>query len=417
VLPAALLFMLKDYAIVSGDSRPVVLTASSLVSEGDWELSEFAGIYSESHLFAGEGQVPYFLQQTSTGTHSGYPLGMVPFVLPAAVVARLSGADMDDPKVHARLEKWTAAWVAAASLGLFFLLALHLAPARPAWVVTLILATGSALLTTVGQALWQHGGVIFWLLLALLVEFRCRGRPGRAGAMLQGIAMAMMLACRLSSALIVGAFGAWLLLRSPKRFVSLAVFSGLAYVPWAFLYQSIYGTMFGPSSVQMDGAFWSFTAQSLAGILVSPSRGVLVYQPWILLLGLVLIPSFRRRLADFHPQPSPTGWAILCVCVIVLHLALICTWKCWWGGYCWGSRLAAEVIPLAAILCLRPVGVLWLTVGGRRLVVSLAFVSCLMHVPAVYLRSADWHGKADPVHHPETLWSWSAPPFLYPLVR
>jgi len=40
-----------------------------------------------------------------------------------------------------------------------------------------------------------------------------------------------------------------------------------------------------------------------------------------------------------------------------------------------------------------------------------------MHVPAIYLRSADWNGRVDINYHPERLWSWSDPPFLYPLFR
>ena len=76
-----------------------------------------------------------------------------------------------------RLEKAIASWLAAACLGLFFLLALHIVDARYGGLTTLLLAVGSGLCSTVGQALWQHGGVIFWMLLALLIEFRTWRRP------------------------------------------------------------------------------------------------------------------------------------------------------------------------------------------------------------------------------------------------
>ena len=47
--------------------------------------------------------------------------------------------------------------------------------------------------------------------------------------------------------------------------------------------------------------------------------------------------------------------------------------------------------------------------------IGVALLSCLMHVPAIYLRSADWNGKVDSDHNPNMLWSWSDPPFLFPL--
>ena len=416
MLPAALLLLLRDYAIVSGDSRPAVLTASSLVSTGHCDLSRFAAIYAKLGLFTADGEMPYFCQRTESGLYSSYPLGMVPFVLPAAATARLFGADLSRPNVHDRLEKWTAAWVAGLSLGLFFLLALHMAPPGPAWMTTLILGTGSVMFTTVGQALWQHGGVIFWSLLALLIEFRCHDRPRLANTGVQSLAIGMLLACRLSSVALVVPFVLWVLIRSPKRALALAALGCFAFVPWALLHTSIYGTIFGPSTGQLASHNWSLANLStLVAILISPGRGMLVYQPWILLVALFLFTSLREEMAANERTACPSGWIGFCVWVILLHLSLISSWKCWWGGYCWGSRLAAEAIPLLALLCVRPIAVLWSTKRGKGLVLTLVLLSCLMHLPAIYLRSADWNGRVDVIHHTEKLWSWSDPPFLYPL--
>jgi hypothetical protein len=416
VFPVAVLLLLRDYAIVSGDSRPVILTAASLVSTGHCELSQLAEDYAKLSLFTVDGEMPYFCRKTERGLYSSYPLGMVPFALPTAAAARLFGADLSRPNIHDRLEKWTAAWVAGLSLGLFFLLALHVAPPKPAWVATCVLGTGSVMFTTVGQALWQHGGVIFWSLLALLVEFRCHDRPRLAATCGQGVAIAMMLACRLSSVVFVIPFLLWVLLRSPGRALALVAFGCFAFAPWAIFQASIYGTIFGPSTGQLAIDNWSpVNLRSLGAILISPGRGLVVYQPWILLAGFFLFPSFRDKMTAIVHATCPSGWIGFCVCVIVLHMSLISSWKCWWGGYCWGSRLAAEAIPLLALLCVRPIAVLWSTGSGKGLVATLALLSFLLHVPAIYLRSADWNGRVDVIHHTEKLWSWSDPPFLYPL--
>src|SRR5262249_35716621 len=158
--------------------------------------------------------------------------------------------------------------------------------------------------STVGQALWQHGGVIFFTLLALLLEHR-QARHGSVGlTLLEGGACALMLACRLSSGLFVLALGGWVLVRSPRRAVLLAAATALAFAPWAWLHWSIYGSALGPSSGVFGAAFWpGAVGSSLAGVLLSPSRGLLVYQPWLLLGLALLIPAVWRRLPEENRAP------------------------------------------------------------------------------------------------------------------
>lgn len=416
VVPAVGLLALSNALFVSGDCQPVMLTAASLVKQGDWELSEYVDAYPPGSAFSPDGTLPYFLRRTPVGVYSAYPSGMVAFALPAAAAAQLLGANLDEAQVRTRLEKWTACWVAGLSLGLFFLLALHLARPGPAWVLTAVLGTGSVLYSTVGQGLWQHGGVIFWGLLALLIEFRRAARPSAAAPLLQGLACGMMLACRLSSALFVVPFGLWLLVRAPRRAVAVAAVSAAVFAPWALLNEAIYGNPLGASTGQMHGGHWFARGiEAPLGVLFSPARGLLVYQPWLLLLGGLALPSVRRRLTDPGRGPCPRGWVAFAVASSVLHLATISAWACWWGGDCWGSRLAAEVVPPCALLCVAPLAALWQTRAGRATVLSLALASVLLHLPAVYLGSVNWSGTVLDADHLDRLWSWSDAPFLYPL--
>ncbi|HJT78472.1 MAG TPA: hypothetical protein VJ739_14810, partial [Gemmataceae bacterium] len=403
---------------VGGDSQPVMLTTVRLVTHGDCDLSEY-GVGSPVYQLFGPGRfgpLPYFLERTRTGIYPHYPSGMVAFALPVAAAARCLGARLDDLTVRARLEKWTACWVCGGCLGLFFLLALHLAPPRPVWALTAILATGSVFSTTIGQLLWQHGGVIFWGLLALLIEFRRTSRPFRGATVLQGAACALMGACRLSSAVFVVPFGAWVLLREPRRALALAACALLFYLPWAGLYWSMYGNFFGPSTGQMALGKWTHGHFALAGVLFSPARGVFVYQPWLLLGAAALLPAVRRRLPASR-APCPAGWPLFCAAVIVLQLAVVSAWSMWWGGICWGSRLASEIIPLAALLCVRPVAGLWAYRPGRGIILALALLSALLHAPYLHGRAGEWAGHCDLNIHRDLLWSWSDPPFLYPLLH
>jgi hypothetical protein len=417
VLPGLLLFLSNDRNLDSADTWPVIPTAYELVTRGTWQLDAVVDQAPESYRIGGE--LPYCTLRRGHGIYSSYPAGMVVFALPMVAVASAAGADVASFKVQKHLEKWIASCVAALSLGIFFLLALHLARALSAWLATFLLASGSVMFSTCSQNLWQQTGVVFWVLSILLLEFRQALGYSAGRTLLQGICCAMMLACRLSAAVFILPFGIWLLCRAPRRALAVAVLSAVAYLPWAWLYFSVYGTVLGPSQAQFVGFVWSRElAHAWAGVLFSPSRGILVYQPWLLLL----IPAiyFARRPVHDVAQcdvPVPEGWTWLCVTVIALHTGLIAAWNCWWGGNCWGSRLAAEIIPLGALLCARPIAVSWQSGPGRQFVVALALLSFSLHASAMYLRADRWNNVHDLSHDTAVLWSWPDAPFLQPFHR
>lgn len=411
VFPAALLFLLRD-GVQAGDTRPVVPSAARLIAHGDWDIGPFARACVERGHPVSETGLPYFVRRHGPHVYSDYPAGMAVFALPAVALARLFGADLDSLDVLMALERRTAACVSACCLGLFFLLALRVVRPATALVGCLLLAVGSAMNTTIGQALWQHGGVVFWSLLLLLVEAEFEDRPWACAV--QGLAAGMMLACRLSSALLLVPFGAWLLARSPRRALHFAGWAALAWLPWAVFYWRLYGTPLGPSAGQLSGQCWASGPAEWAGVLFSPGRGLFVYQPWLVLAPFGLLPGW----GETKGRPGlPAGWSWYCATAIALHLALVSSWRCWWGGHCWGSRLASDVIPLAALLCLAPLDALLERPWGRGFVVGLVLLSALFHLPSLYLRSGRWNGTNDVDHNPAALWSWSNPPFLYPMLK
>ncbi len=411
VVPSLVLFVSNDHGIDTGDTWPVIPTAASLTTAGSWTLDAYLDKAPPAYTLADHDGLPYCTIRLPGGVYSTYPSGVVPFAVPVAAAARLLGADLSEPKVQKHLEKWVASCVSALAVGLFFLIALRLARPLPALLTTGLLATGSAVLSTCAQNVWQHDGVIFWSLLALCVEFRRPWRERLDGVLLQGLACGMLPACRLSAALFLVPFGLWVLCRSPRRAILLVGVAALVYAPWAYLYNLVYGTPLGPSTAQLQGANWSWDlGYKLACVLVSPSHGLLIYQPWLLLAAGALLT--RRAGRD-----EPTAWRWLVLIVIGLQVGLVATWRCWWGGDCWGSRLVCEAVPLGALLCVRPVAALWQLRGGRLLLGGVAGVAFALHAVAVYSHADYWGNYVQVDRHPEMLWSWSHAPFFYPFQR
>lgn len=213
------------------DTKPVMMTAASLVRDGDLDVSEFGRDGRSSLLLDRIGRLLPCFQRTGSGIYSAFPPGMLPFAAPVAGLARLVGTDLDSRLVLIRLEKVAASATGGLVVALFFLNALCLGPPRAAAVATALLASGSAIFTTVGLGMWQHGGVSAWLLAALLVELKTRGTPTPRGVIAQGIACGMLLTCRPTAAVLVVGFGLWVLLRSPKRAVAMASVAVVAYLP------------------------------------------------------------------------------------------------------------------------------------------------------------------------------------------
>jgi hypothetical protein len=417
VLPATALFLANNRHGVGGDDWPVVSTACSLASEGSFRLDRRLAVASIHFSDDTPDGLPYGVLRRGDGVYSKYPYGMVPFALPFAALARLGGADLMSVEVVGRISKWAGAWTTAWALGLFWLLARRLAGPRPAAWGTLFLTLGSALFSICGQSLCQHSGLAFWLLVVLTVEFRETDSPVRGGYLLQGLACGMMLACRPTAALMVVPLGMWLLVRSLRRAVLVTATTCLVYAPWALLYLSIHGSPMGPYILHLEAGerMWHWPSTDVvAATLISPGRGLLVYQPWLLvaLVGALLWRSLPRV-----PQRGPAGWRLFCLAVFLLHLLMVSCFRIWWGGHCWGTRYLAEVMPLLALLCLQPLALLTRRPAGVACFSALLVVSFALHAAAIFGHADYWNARVDVDNRPEMVWSWSRAPFLDAFAR
>lgn len=80
--------------------------------------------------------------------------------------------------------------------------------------------------------------------------------------------------------------------------------------------------------------------QGIAGQLFSPGRGLLLYNPILLLTFLGIRPFWRRH------KLEATG----VLAVILIHLLLYGKWFMWHGGFAWGARFMVATLPFLVIL-------------------------------------------------------------------
>ena len=159
----------------------------------------------------------------------------------------------------------------------------------------------------------------------------------------------------------------------------------------------------------LDGG--AFSAEALAGLLVSPSRGLLVFSPF--LVALPAAAALRRR-----DWPLSRGWWAVGIVWPLLLVLAFSRWTMWWGGGCFGPRLLTDALPGLFLLVVR----VWptrLPRGGATLGVAVLTLTALtagtIHVGQGLYNpwTFRWNGEPSVDTEPWARWAWRFPQFLH----
>jgi hypothetical protein len=293
----------------------------------------------------------YFLTPTR---HEGkyastFGLGAGLFALPIMGPVQL----VTDLENHVNLLWWLAKLTAALSVAgtvLFLYLAgIRFLSARSAAAVALAYGLGTCAFSVSSQALWQHGPCEFFVALgsySLLVKQR------KASDLLCGFGFAMAVLCRPTAALVFATVGAYLLLFDRRRVVCFALGALPAILLLASYNHTTFGApwMFGEMGIDSNVAMtktgnpdpWSTPLHvGLAGLLMSPARGLFVYSP----IALFSVWGAWRAFRD----PSWKDLRPLAIAA-VLQVLLAAKWFDWWGGWCFGYRVIVDIAILLGFL-------------------------------------------------------------------
>lgn len=143
--------------------------------------------------------------------------------------------------------------------------------------------------------------------------------------------------------------------------------------------------------------FW----EGLAGLLLSPGRGLFIYSP-IFLLSLVglAVAWISGPLLFKYMSIGP-----------VLAVLLYSRWSLWWGGWSYGPRLLAELAPFLCLFlyfCCTRMG-RWRSF--RAGFTMLAFLSIGGHVLGAFWYDHRWDSLMGT--DLQRLWQWSNSPLVY----
>lgn len=282
--------------------------------------------------------------------------------------------------------------------------ALAFAFATPAW-------------STASRSMWQHGPSMLCISAGLL--FALRARDGQRGWAGMGASLAAGYCMRPTDSIVFGVIMVWALFsqrRQIRNFLS-AVAGSIA--PFAILVtvnELSYHAMLSPYySGSQNFAVTRTMLVALAGNLISPSRGLFIFCPLVVLSIVGLYLLWRRRELD--------GFWIALGVIPILHWIVISAFKHWWGGDSFGPRFFTDIFPIFTVLALPAVqalaerSALRRPLARRRVFATLSVIalmwSFLVNAQGAILRSAwCWNNEPTDVdQHPGKVWSWSDPQF------
>ncbi|GEM_PF-3430615 len=144
-------------------------------------------------------------------------------------------------------------------------------------------------------------------------------------------------------------------------------------------------------SILQHTSFTTPLMLGLYGLLISPGKGLLLYNPiaWAGLIGLTIMFRTRRR------------EAILFALIVLAELLFFAVYEFWTGGWNWGPRYLMPVLPLLVLTAGE-----WVHLNPTRLRKSILVALCVigfgLNLPAVLVDHSRYlvdFGERDPQHY------------------
>ncbi len=356
------------------------------------------------------------------GSLSYYSHGVSLLSLPAVWLANRMGFHMLDQGDELALQNLLSA-LCCALLGilLYRLCLVYLDPAA-SLVVASVSLFGSSLSSTLATGLWNAGYEVFFLGLGLLhLARRHSAGPRQPSLPYLALLAALAFICRPTAAF---AILAAILTLAPAALAPATRRRGKLgrrfWLPLVLVLALLFAMLAALDLAERIPRYYSplkLTPQTplatgLYGALLSPSRGLLVFSPFLVVVAAACLRHARALAGDrlFRLAAVWTG----------LQLVAIATKGIWWGGHAYGPRLLAEVmLPAVLVTCLAWRQLVRKSGPRARILIAAAYLAC--GLAAIYIHSYQglfneharrWNSTPNVDQNPQLLFDWRHPQFL-----
>jgi hypothetical protein len=399
-------------SISAGDTYPARYLPFAILQYRTLFLNPVAKVTAQ-----GRGDTPYWMLDRPGGhLISLYPVVVpilvAPLYLPAIGYLHLRGwSDARLDHVARIMEKLAASFLAALSVSLLYLLLLRRAKPSIALLLTLAYAFGTATWVISSQALWQHGLAELLVIGALLV---LTGPCSGPRALALGLLLGLMAGNRPPDVILAAALGACGLFWAGRRRAPLLVTAAALPMVAVLVYNLhvaanvLGGYGVGPKGMIGKSSFFRHDLLlGVSGLLVSPTRGLLVFSPFLLFLAL----AWRHLPRSLEERRLTLAMSAAVVIQILLYAKAD-----WRSGLSWGPRYLTDLLPLLmwmlvpVVAALRGVGrACFLLAAG--VAIAIEAIGAFSYSPSLDLPiyAAD---RGPLKHDMQAAWHWRYAPFV-----
>jgi len=343
----------------------------------------------------------------------GTPLLSTPFVW----LANLRGDDMSilEPygtnKSQSQLQNLLSALTTTVIFTLIYAICRYYLNYAYSFLVTIIFVFGSSLISSLGTALWNLNFEIVFILSALLILVReNKYQTYDFKPLLLGFLLFMAYLCRPTAIILILLVLIYTMLKNRSEFIKLAIFLIIFFS--IFTIFSIYEfNHLLPEYYQQLKFDHKLQIKIIYALLFHPSRGLLVYHPFLLIpfLGsLIFINQVKNNLLF---------WLAL-IWVTVLLFVVSYYWN-WWGGHSFGPRLLTDALPALLLLTII-IGEIAVSTLPNKKMNLITYIFIIFGIASIFINTyqglfnywpARWNNLATDSIQFEIL-NWGHPQFL-----
>jgi hypothetical protein len=376
-------YLANGETISSTDNIPSSVLAFNWLEHHSLNFDIFRDsyLYRTDSRFGADGLPHFFVESTNGHLSSTYPIGNAILTFPIYLLfyigikaaefcqnfilgnsvdfLRLTDPDFDGVLQH--YQKLASVGVASFSAVIFYWANRLKFNEAIALLSTFIFAFATLSWMIGSQGLWQHGSsnlALLCVIFCLLKANRTQGKNRKILLVLTGIFCGLLPSIRAtnlaySGVAIVYAFWAY---RAEAVYLLLGLPSILINASWNIYYfgfglsklvvggYSRYGSEKGSFTSSFYVWTWAQFWEGFLGLLVSPSRGLLVFTP----VSLAAIPGAWQAWKGRSGKDEKLflGLTLAALCIFLQY----CFFTTWEGGSCYGPRYLTELMPVACFL-------------------------------------------------------------------
>lgn len=396
---------IKSPIITSFDSRWTIFTSLSIIQEGNTNLDEYKNIIIRNDYYA--------IEKVNGHYYSVFPVGTsliaVPFVAIAIGSLQIDGrinpslSEIQLIQILPLFELILASFFCSLASVLMFLVAKTRLSTTWSIVIVIIFSFCTANWSTSSRALWQHGPsmlMLTWALLLLLNK--------KQSIYLVAIPLSLAFIIRPTNAISIIFISLYIFQNNQNQFgkyIITAIPFSLGY----FVYNlSTYNSFF-PNYTQLRRVFhFNNFFEALAGNLISPSRGLFIFSPILLLAIWGFIKYFPKK------AMMQNSLVFFIVLIIISHWLLISTFPTWWAGHSYGPRFFSDLMPLFMYPIILVFENITAIEGVNK--ITLFVVIFLLTISSLYFNYKgafsysvyEWNSSPNNIDsNPDRVWDWS----------